>query len=135
MKTGETARDRQILEGFKKVGLKEAAKRDVGTGPGQVPDMSAYTSGSGWVKFPDGTIIQTGLSAAGYLGGPTDVAYPIPFTVGVDSIVASFDNAVAGANSCPAFACTPMGNGWFRLMSSLSNTGTIPYARWIAIGK
>lgn len=96
---------------------------------------SAFTSGSGWVKFPDGTIIQTGVSPAGYLGGPTDVVYPIPFTIGADSIVASFDNAVAGANDCPAFACTPLGNAGFRLMSSRGNTGTTPYARWIAKGK
>jgi len=120
---------------FKNVGLKEAAKRDVGTGPGQVPDMSAYTSGSGWVKFPDGTIIQTGVSAAGYLAGPLDVILPIPFAVGAMSIVASFDNAVAGSNDCPSFACTPMGTTWFRLMSSRTNTGTAPFARWIAIGK
>ncbi|MEN1984566.1 hypothetical protein SLK74_26180, partial [Enterobacter asburiae] len=37
------------------LGLKEAAKREVGTGPGQIPDMSSFTSGPGWVRFPDGT--------------------------------------------------------------------------------
>lgn len=96
---------------------------------------SAFTSGANWVKLPDGTIIQTGVSAAGNLGAPSDVTFPIPFAVGVMSVVASFDNAVTGANDCPSFACTPMGTTWFRLMSSRVNTGTAPYARWIAIGK
>jgi hypothetical protein len=32
---------------LKNVGLKEAAKREVGTGPGQIPDMSSFTSGPG----------------------------------------------------------------------------------------
>jgi hypothetical protein len=36
---------------LKNVGLKEAAKREVGTGPGQIPDMSSFTSGPGWVRF------------------------------------------------------------------------------------
>ncbi|MCT6226319.1 phage tail protein, partial [Escherichia coli] len=36
---------------FLNVGLGEAAKRDVGTGENQIPDMSAYSSGSGWQKL------------------------------------------------------------------------------------
>ena len=52
---------------LKNVGLKEAAKREVGTGPGQIPDMSSFTSGPGWVRFPDGTTIQQG--SAGFAIG------------------------------------------------------------------
>ncbi|MGT5166439.1 gp53-like domain-containing protein, partial [Escherichia coli] len=33
---------------FLNVGLGEAAKRDVGTGDNQIPDMGAFASGSGW---------------------------------------------------------------------------------------
>ncbi|MDL8065217.1 phage tail protein, partial [Escherichia coli] len=40
---------------FLNVGLGEAAKRNVGTGENQIPDMSAYSSGSGWQKLPDGS--------------------------------------------------------------------------------
>ncbi|MDD8874273.1 phage tail protein, partial [Escherichia coli] len=43
---------------FINVGLGEAAKRNVGTGENQIPDMSAYSSGSGWQKLPDGSIEQ-----------------------------------------------------------------------------
>ncbi|MGI6861867.1 gp53-like domain-containing protein, partial [Escherichia coli] len=42
------------------VGLGEAAKRDVGTGENQIPDMSSWKrnpSSNRWRKLPDGTII------------------------------------------------------------------------------
>ncbi|MDK6684280.1 hypothetical protein QP265_18005, partial [Escherichia coli] len=42
------------------LGLGDAAKRNVGTGENQIPDMSAYSSGSGWQKLPDGSIEQWG---------------------------------------------------------------------------
>ncbi|EPC3554675.1 hypothetical protein ACRZF5_003930, partial [Citrobacter freundii] len=41
-----------------KVQLGEAAKRDVGTGTGQIPDMSSFQSGGGWFKLPSGYVIQ-----------------------------------------------------------------------------
>lgn len=60
----------------KNLGLKEAAKRDVGNSSGQVPDMSFFPSnatGSGvWFKFPNGMILQIlecscpGTDPAGY---------------------------------------------------------------------
>ncbi|MED8758099.1 hypothetical protein RCM33_15465, partial [Escherichia marmotae] len=62
----------------KNVGLGEAAKREVGTGVNQIPDMASFTSGPGWMKFPDGTIIQFGVSIAGPIGYPTTVHFPIP---------------------------------------------------------
>lgn len=67
---------------IKKVGLGEAAKRNVGTGANQIPDMSAYSSGSGWQKLPDGSIEQWGrinfpTNAAAV---STNVTFPIPFT-------------------------------------------------------
>lgn len=112
-----------------------AASRTVGTGVNQIPDMSKFTSGSNWIKFPDGTLIQTGVSLAGYLGSPTDVTFPVPFPSLILSIVASFDQAASGANDCPAFGCQPLGNAGFRLMSSRTIVGTSPFARWIAIGR
>ena len=42
----------------KNLGLKEAAKREVGTGANQIPDMNSFTSGTGWQKLPGGLIIQ-----------------------------------------------------------------------------
>ncbi|HFV5327714.1 TPA: phage tail protein, partial [Escherichia coli] len=39
------------------LGLGEAAKRDVGTGDNQIPDMGAFASGSGWFRLPGGYIV------------------------------------------------------------------------------
>ncbi|MGT8079654.1 gp53-like domain-containing protein, partial [Escherichia coli] len=36
---------------LKNVGLGEAAKRNVGTGDNQIPDMGAFASGSGWFRL------------------------------------------------------------------------------------
>ncbi|EHW96662.1 putative tail fiber protein [Escherichia coli DEC11A] len=60
------------------LGLGEAAKRDVGTGENQIPDMGAFTSGSGWFRIPSGYIVQFGT-----FRGNTDrvisESFPIPF--------------------------------------------------------
>ncbi|HFU8689611.1 TPA: phage tail protein, partial [Escherichia coli] len=45
------------------LGLGEAAKRDVGTGDNQIPDMGAFASGSGWFRLPGGYIVQFGTFA------------------------------------------------------------------------
>jgi phage-related tail fiber protein len=64
-------------------GVKEAAKRDVGTGTNQIPDMSAFQSGAnssgGWVKFPNGFMIQRGGLANTNPTVGIDVTFPTPF--------------------------------------------------------
>lgn len=64
------------------LGLGEAAKRNVGTGENQIPDMSSYASGSGWRKMPDGSIEQWGRISFPGEHGPVsaNVSFPIPFT-------------------------------------------------------
>lgn len=65
--------------GLANLGLGEAAKRDVGTGANQIPDMSSWTKGIStdaiWIRFPDGTIIQMGAGG----GSNTEITFPIPF--------------------------------------------------------
>ncbi|EHX9998843.1 phage tail protein [Escherichia coli] len=60
------------------LGLGEAAKRNVGTGDNQIPDMGAFASGSGWFRLPGGYIVQFGT-----FRGNTDRvisgSFPIPF--------------------------------------------------------
>lgn len=136
---GNTSNPNNNVDGWKDIfaylGLGEAAKRGVGTGANQIPDMASFKSGPGWMKFPDGTIIQFGVNIAGPIGHPTTVNFPIPFTSGY-RIATSFDSAVNGATDCPAFATTPVGGGLlaFYLMSSRTS-GTDAGANWIAIGK
>ena len=66
------------------LGLGEAAKRGVGIGQNQIPDMSFWTgtdlSGTvtcGWRKTPDGYIEQWGVGAI--TTDSSQVAFPIPF--------------------------------------------------------
>jgi len=73
--------------------LGEAAKRGVGTGIGQVPDMSAFPSqlgdDSGWWKLPNGFIEQymtikltkenISVSSLLYQERSKNVIFPIPF--------------------------------------------------------
>ena len=45
------------------LGLGEAAKRNVGTRENQIPDMASFASGDGWMKLPNGKILQYGRGA------------------------------------------------------------------------
>ena len=63
---------------FINVGLGEAAKRNVGTGDNQIPDMGAFASGSGWFRLPGGYIVQFGTfsgNTTSFISGH----FPIPF--------------------------------------------------------
>lgn len=73
-----------VAEIIQYLGLGEAAKRGVGIGQNQIPDMSFWTgtelSGavtSGWRKTPDGYIEQWGVGAI--TTDSSQVAFPIPF--------------------------------------------------------
>ena len=81
------------------LGLGAAAKRNVGTGANQIPDMSAYSSGSGWQKLPDGSIEQWGRinfpnNAAAV---STNVTFTIPFTQEPDVVIV-YDGGFGGGN-------------------------------------
>lgn len=83
---GNTANPNSVTTGWAKVandisdilGLGTAATKDVGTGAGQIPDMSAFTSGTGWIRFPDGTTFQFG--SAGMPTGINNVYVNFPRT-------------------------------------------------------
>ena len=92
------------------LGLGEAAKRNVGTGENQIPDMSAYSSGSGWQKLPDGSIEQWGrinfpTNAAAV---STNVTFPIPFTQEPDVVIV-YDGGFGGGNMWGATNWTKTG--------------------------
>ncbi|WP_233598257.1 gp53-like domain-containing protein [Citrobacter freundii] len=65
--------------------LGEAAKRDVGTGAGQIPDMSSFQSGGGWFKLPSGYVIQA--FEASFDSNGLYINFPIPFPSSVIAIV------------------------------------------------
>ncbi|HFP2095428.1 TPA: hypothetical protein ACHGZ3_001395 [Escherichia coli] len=80
-----------IATALSNLGLKTAAQRDVGTGANQIPDMSAWASGPGWRRTPDGFIEQFGginFPSSGGAATSTLVAFPIPFPTGnIDTLV------------------------------------------------
>lgn len=94
---------------------------------------SEFTSGSGWMKFPDGTIMQFGTNISGSAGFPTAINFPIPFTTDY-RVTCSFDTPTSTAD-CPAFSTSKINNSGFYLASSRQGSVTGAGAHWIAIGK
>ncbi|EPM8701274.1 gp53-like domain-containing protein [Escherichia coli] len=60
---GDIKSDGTVKTALENLGLGEAAKRDVGTGENQIPDMTSFASGDGWMKLPNGKILQYGRGA------------------------------------------------------------------------
>lgn len=134
---GDIESDGTVKTALENLGLGEAAKRDVGTGENQIPDMSAWKrnpSSNRWRKLPDGTIIQMGISASGPLGSPVNITLPISFSNTNYCVVASYDNARSGVSTMVSFAALPVSPSQFSLMSSVTEQGINPFAYWIAFG-
>ena len=134
---GDIKSDGTVQTALENLGLGEAAKRDVGTGENQIPDMSAWKrnpSSNRWRKLPDGTIIQMGISASGPLGSPVNITLPISFSNTNYCVVASYDNARSGVSTMVSFAALPVSPSQFSLMSSVTEQGINPFAYWIAFG-
>ncbi|EHW00702.1 hypothetical protein ECDEC7B_0296 [Escherichia coli DEC7B] len=60
---GDIKSDGTVKTALENLGLGEAAKRGVGTGENQIPDMASFASGDGWMKLPNGKILQYGRGA------------------------------------------------------------------------
>ncbi|EQA0419008.1 hypothetical protein AWE16_000433 [Escherichia coli] len=120
---------------IKKVGLGEAAKRNVGNGQNQIPDINSFlsvTGAAGYQKLPSGLIIQWGSATAG-LGATGNTGNAINFSVSFPNIchqvVVSYDNGggkvIAGAAG--SFTKTNF------LMRCDATSGVYVF-RWFAIG-
>jgi len=68
--------------------LKSAATKEIGSGAGQVPDMSSWVAGgsptTGWRRTPDGYIEQWGLTGA--TTTEVFINFPIPFPSAIISL-------------------------------------------------
>ena len=82
----------------KNLGLKEAAKRDVGTGANQIPDMSYQGYGSNWVKTVGGLIIQKGTLGFGIGSNLSSTTFPVAFASGAVVNLTWSDVTSGGAN-------------------------------------
>ncbi|WP_316442496.1 phage tail protein [Escherichia coli] len=97
------------------LGLGEAAKRNVGTGANQIPDMGSFTlsvSGTGYQKLPSGFILQWG--SIGTPGIAQDVAthFPIAFPNRCLRVLVSQDytpdSGAVGYIACAGFSSDPV---------------------------
>ncbi|EKL8595465.1 hypothetical protein PSQ10_002305 [Salmonella enterica] len=98
---GDIKSDGTVKTALENLGLGEAAKRDVGTGDNQIPDMGAFASGSGWFRLPGGYIVQFGTFAGNttrFISGH----FPIPFPNQPMVSVSVMSDAVQSDPSSPA---------------------------------
>ena len=98
---GDIKSDGTVKTALENLGLGEAAKRDVGTGDNQIPDMGAFASGSGWFRLPGGYIVQFGTFSGNttrFISGH----FPIPFPNQPMVSVSVMSDAVQSDPSNPA---------------------------------
>ncbi|EJW4408426.1 hypothetical protein ACNZ7H_000140 [Escherichia coli] len=115
------------------LGLGTASKRNVGTGANQIPDMSAFASGSGYQKLPGGYILQWGSATAGN-SASTGVSntFPIQFPTGVVIITTGqIDPPYTSAQQPVAVGISSPTTTGFIAKSAAANTDAFNY---LAIG-
>ena len=80
------------------LGLGEAAKRNVGTGENQIPDMSAFPSGKNWFQLPSGHIVQMfSMNVYGADTNGTTGNFPIAFPSGALAVSALWSDGTLTA--------------------------------------
>ncbi|HGC3991795.1 TPA: hypothetical protein ACIYJ3_005245 [Escherichia coli] len=140
---GDIKSDGTVKTALKNLGLGEAAKRDVGNGQNQIPDMSAWECGgdttTGWRRSPDGYIEQWGLTEA--TTNEVLINFPIPFPTAVISINEHDQAPVAGRMSVWQFYKLTNSNVIAENLGSLDkgnpsfNVPTVAGCRWFATGR
>ncbi|EKH9589462.1 hypothetical protein PBR75_000763 [Escherichia coli] len=89
---GDIKSDGTVKTALENLGLGEAAKRNVGTGENQVPDMNSFgnsLTANGYQKLPGGMIIQWGsfsVSPTGGSVGTVDITLPVAFPAACRSV-------------------------------------------------
>ncbi|MCZ5020450.1 phage tail protein [Escherichia coli] len=97
------------------LGLGEAAKRNVGTGTNQIPDMGSFTlsvSGTGYQKLPSGFILQWGSIGAPGIAQDVVTHFPIAFPNRCLRVLVSQDytpdSGDVGYIACAGFSSDPV---------------------------
>ncbi|HHI3194203.1 TPA: phage tail protein [Escherichia coli] len=121
------------------LGLGEAAKRNVGNGQNQIPDMAAFASSlssTGFQKLPSGLIIQWGIvnGASNYT-----VTYPVTFPNRSLALLAvPHTTSVAGISAMGIANCSDISKSQFYIIvGGISRGEIVKYERscfWVAIG-
>lgn len=121
------------------LGLGEAAKRNVGSGQNQIPDMAAFASSlssTGFQKLPSGLIIQWGIvsGASNYT-----VTYPVTFPNRSLALLAvPHTTSVAGISAMGIANCSDISKSQFYIIvGGISQGEIVKHERscfWVAIG-
>ncbi|MEB7362218.1 phage tail protein [Escherichia coli] len=119
--------------------LGEAAKRNVGNGQNQIPDMAAFASSlssTGFQKLPSGLIIQWGIvsGASNYT-----VTYPVTFPNRSLALLAvPHTTSVAGISAMGIANCSDISKSQFYIIvGGISQGEIVKHERscfWVAIG-
>ena len=134
---GDIKSDGTVKTALENLGLGEAAKRNVGTGANQIPDMSLFASintvTAAAQKFPSGLILQCGqLNGAPNVSSTYGMGFPMTFSR-VIAVVVTLN--VTGAAGQPTVSATSVQNTGFNItVSPGSGYGSSADAYYIAMG-
>ncbi|ELC3215277.1 hypothetical protein RIJ13_004896 [Escherichia coli] len=134
---GDIKSDGTVKTALENLGLGEAAKRNVGTGANQIPDMSLFASintvTAAAQKFPSGLILQCGqLNGAPNVSSTYGMRFPMTFSR-VIAVVVTLN--VTGAAGQPTVSATSVHNTGFDItVSPGSGYGSSADAYYIAMG-
>ncbi|HEI3403507.1 TPA: hypothetical protein SI358_001995 [Escherichia coli] len=134
---GDIKSDGTVQTALENLGLGTAATSNIGTGTGQVPDMSSFTTGhsgaadwpnpkSGWSKGPDGVITQWGIFGFPVGQTGTNVVFPLPFPTRVESItltMADIQESLLSPATMPAYGVNSTGTSRTGFTARMSGSG------------
>ncbi|EFO1325148.1 TPA: hypothetical protein RPM60_004202 [Escherichia coli] len=136
---GDIKSDGTVKTALQNLGLGEAAKRNVGNGQNQIPDMAAFASSlssTGFQKLPSGMIIQWGIvsGASNYT-----VTYPVTFPNRSLALLAvPHTTSLAGISAMGIANCSDITKSQFYIIvGGISQGEIVKYERscfWVAIG-
>ncbi|EOB2483581.1 hypothetical protein ACIL3Y_000004 [Escherichia coli] len=134
---GDIKLDGTVQKALENLGLGEAAKRNVGTGANQIPDMSLFASSNTATaaaqKFPSGLILQCGqLNGSPNVSSTYGMRFPMTFSR-VLAVTVTLN--VTGASGQPTVSATNVHNTGFDItVSPGSGYGSSADAYYIAMG-
>lgn len=138
---GDIKSDGTVKTALENLGLGEAAKRNVGTGANQIPDMSLFASintvTAAAQKFPSGLILQCGqLNGAPNVSSTYGMRFPMTFPMTFSRVIAVVVTLnVTGAAGQPTVSATSVQNTGFNItVSPGSGYGSSADAYYIAMG-
>lgn len=136
---GDIKSDGTVKTALQNLGLGEAAKRNVGNGQNQIPDMAAFASSlssTGFQKLPSGLIIQWGIvsGASNYT-----VTYPVTFPNRSLALLAvPHTTSLAGISAMGIANCSDITKSQFYIIvGGISQGEIVKYESscfWVAIG-